>query len=165
MPAYPLPRPVYSCACGDHCWSPMTKGYVALVSAADKDELAERRWCAAMRGGIVYAQARINGEAQYLHRRLLPNAVEVDHRNHCGIDNRRENIRPCSRQENAANTRSRSSGSSIFKGVHYAGRSRRWVAQITTNGIKRHLGCFHTEAAAADAYHAAAKRYQGEFAL
>ena len=164
--APPRPKPVHECMCGNHAWCNTTKGYVTLVSPQDAGLLKERSWCAAVRQSCVYVQSQINGKRAYLHRAILPNAVEVDHANHNGLDNRRSNIRECTRQENAANQRPRRTKiTSKHKGVwrDTSVKAPRWVATITQNRKRKVLGYFKSEEAAAAAYAKEARRVFGRF--
>jgi hypothetical protein len=53
---------------------------------------------------------------------------------------------------------------SIYKGVHWAKGSRKWVAKIEVSGRSKYLGSFTVEADAARAYDAAAEAAWGDFA-
>ncbi len=56
-------------------------------------------------------------------------------------------------------------GRSKYKGVSWYSRHSRWQAQIGANGIKRYLGRFRSEKAAALAYDLAAKAAYGAEAV
>lgn len=89
-------------------------------------------------------------------------AGELDHKNCVGDDNRLSNLRPASRSQNIANSRSRSAGG--LKGTYFNKKRGRWQARISVNGRDFHLGCFGAPDAAHAAYAAAAIRHFGEFA-
>lgn len=101
-----------------------------------------------------------------MHRYLLGLAVGdkiiVDHRNQNGADNRRENLRRCSREQNQANTRIRSDNSTGYKGVQVHGR--KYQACIRINGRKVYLGIFASPELAAQCYSEALLAHHGEFA-
>ncbi len=83
----------------------------------------------------------------------------VDHINGDPLDNRRANLRVCTSTTNNRNRAKRSGTSSQFKGVTRSGPG--WVATISENYLKRWLGRFETETAAAQAYDAAARAIFG----
>ena len=89
----------------------------------------------------------------------------VDHRNHDTLDNRKKNLRVCSRQENNANAQKRPGTSSRYKGVCWHAMSKKWAAQIDFNRKRCNLGLFAKEQTAARVYDAAAKKIHGEFAF
>src|SRR5690242_17796567 len=97
--------------------------------------------------------------------RVIMNAsadIHVDRINGDGLDNRRENLRLCTRDENMMNRRKNSNNSSGYKGVDR--NKGKWRAYIQVDKKWIHLGYFSTAEQAAHAYDNAAKKYFGEFA-
>ena len=58
---------------------------------------------------------------QSIHRLVInaPKGMDVDHINGNGLDNRKENLRLCTRSQNAMNKKLRGDSSTGFKGVQY----------------------------------------------
>lgn len=77
-----------------------------------------------------------------LHRLLTncPGDMEVDHINGNRLDNRKYNLRVCTRQENQLNVSKLSNNTSGFKGVWYDKARDKWVAEITFLKTKVSLG-------------------------
>lgn len=120
----------------------------------------------------LYHGGRNNKTSVSMHRELLgmtDPAKKVDHINHDGLDNRRENLRPASDQQNAANSRKvthfrNKPPSSQYKGVSKCSDSKNYRCRIIVNGIRHNLGCFAKDIEAAHAYDRAATKLNGEFA-
>lgn len=114
-----------------------------------------------------YLRAYIDSAEVWLHR-LVAGAsgrVFVDHINGNTLDNRRENLRLCSNQQNQWNSRRRSDNTTGFKGVCDSRRvANPFAARIKVQGKTRFLGMFPTAISAAKAYDAAAIEAFGEFA-
>lgn len=66
----------------------------------------------------------------------------IDHINGDTLDNRIKNLRDCSRSVNSRNSRKYKSNKSGLTGVSWHKSSGKWVAQITINGKRKHLGLF-----------------------
>lgn len=107
------------------------------------------------------------------HRLILdcPEGMEVDHINHDGLDNRRENLRICTRQQNSFNTKPIVNRTSKYKGVWWRKERLRWVAGIylpiteeNRKRVRKMVGSFKCEIEAAKAYNKAAKELFGEYA-
>lgn len=104
----------------------------------------------------------------WMHREILkpPVTLEVDHINHNGLDNRKANLRPATHRQNQCNRRNNSKNtSSIYRGVSFHKKTKRWTARIKTNGYTKYLGLFKDQAAAARTYDLVAKKYHGQFAV
>ena len=87
---------------------------------------------------------------------------QVDHKDVDPDNNRWENLRAATNQQNCCNrVHPNPSG---LKGVSWKRRNRKWVAQIGVDGKRIHLGLFDSAEAAHAAYCAAAERLHGEFA-
>lgn len=75
--------------------------------------------------------------------------ADIDHINGDRQDNRPENLRCVTRQENLRNARRKSNNTSGVNGVCQYGKHRRWKATITVDAVSIHLGCFDTKEEAA----------------
>jgi len=151
---------------------PLTQGKVALVDEQDYERVVAMKWHAALGRGGWYAVHGIRHQGRTallrMHRFVLncQSGQEVDHINHDGLDNRRCNLRLCTRSQNVANSRkTKNNTSSRFKGVYWDTYYKRWRAQIGHNGQKHYLGSFDSEENAARTYNTKALELFGEFAL
>lgn len=138
---------------------PLTRGKVALIDPDYVERItALGPWFAVPKGNTWYAVR--NGIPRYMHQVVLPNVVEIDHKNSNGLDNRRENLRSATHQQNCANRPAQNKTG--YKGVRFT--RGKFEAQITTNGRAQYLGRFVNAEDAAKAYDIAAKETFGEFA-
>lgn len=149
---------------------PLTQGKFAIVDDEDYESLLQFKWHAHKIGRRIYAETAVHGIGGkwiglYMHRFLLPDSKEADHRNGDGLDNRRENLRTATSQENKRGFQRKKIGaSSRFRGVIWRNDRNKWRAQITVSGKKIYLGFFRDEKDAAKAYDAAARKFFGSFA-
>lgn len=156
---------------GDTAYVTLTKGYVATIDAVDVPLIDGSNWSAltSSRRKAVYAvRVRQSGGVQkmlLMHRVILGvDCLDVDHIDGDGLNNRRANLRRCTRGENNLNVGLRSDNKSGFKGVFFDARSGRWRSEITRDGKSKYLGLFDTPDEAAAAYAAAAPVVHGSFA-
>jgi len=90
----------------------------------------------------------------------MPINMQIDHINGIPDDNRLENLRLVTNQQNQLNRNcDRGRG---YKGVYRKGS--RWKSEITTTEGRKYLGLFKTPEQAAIAYDSAARRWHGEHA-
>lgn len=97
-----------------------------------------------------------------LHHGYVP--LEIDHINGVKTDNRIENLRACTSQQNKGNIGLLSSNRSGYRGVSLNNRTGFYHAQIKINGKQTYLGRFTTPEEAVLVYNIAAKEHFGEFA-
>jgi hypothetical protein len=142
--------------------------HTVLVDDADLEAvLAAGPWVVHVKPGYtVYVLRGVSGGTEYLHRFLLsaPKGSVVDHHNHNGLDNRRENLRLCSQSQNLGNTRKAKNNTTGLKGVGFHKASGKYRASIVQNKKHIHLGLFATAEEAHAAYVRAAEKIFGEFA-
>lgn len=163
-----IKRPVYFCECGDHAWTNLTRGSVALFDAEDAEWIKNWSWTTLVRENKRSAVRRENkGRYVYLHREIMkpPAELVVDHIDGNPLDNRKRNLRNCIERLNLTNVRARRrQTSSRFKGVYHDKARGQWQAYVTVMGKRHRLGRFATEIEAAMAYDAKAIELHGEFA-
>jgi len=113
-----------------------------------------------------YAGRRCAGGMRLIMHRVImnpPKSMLVDHKNRNTLDNRRCNLRICSRSQNNSNCIDKNNGDH-FKGIWFHKQSQKWCAEIMINSKRIYLGIFITPEEAALVYNEAAKKYFGEFA-
>lgn len=100
-----------------------------------------------------------------MHRIIndTPDGLFTDHRNMDKLDNRRDNLRNATKQENSRNTSPRA-GTSIFKGVSWHKGNKKWCSNLYISGRQLSLGYYADQLSAAKAYNQAALEYFGNFA-
>jgi hypothetical protein len=90
--------------------------------------------------------------------------VEIDHENRVNDDDRWDNLREATLQQNSANRSAHKNNKLGIKGVCFEADRNRYKATIEVDGRSINLGRFKTAAEARAAYLTAAQRYFGEFA-
>ncbi len=160
---------------GQVAYVPLTKGYEAIIDAADVPLLGGVNWYAwasnRADGSVraVYAVRAIQvGNAQrliHLHRVIMetPEGLEVDHIDGNGLNNQRSNLRNATRSQNLRNQGAKSTNTSGRKGVSLDRQTGKWRARIWLEGKNRNLGSFNCPTAAALAYARASRELHGEF--
>lgn len=108
---------------------PLTRGGFAIVDAEDVERCHAHLWF-----GMPQGYARCRARKQNLHNFVFGNphdGLVVDHVNGNRLDCRKSNLRWASASQNCSNAKKRKNAkTSKFKGVHFAARTKRWVAQI-----------------------------------
>jgi hypothetical protein len=155
---------------GGLAYVPLTKGYEAVIDAADVPLVSGYNWCALEREHTVYAvrtvkNAIVKNAMVRMHRTILsaPTGVQVDHVDCNGLNNRRANLRLATPAQNSCNRRRSRANRSGYKGVSFHSGKNKWQSAIRINGIKKHLGYFASAEAAYQAYVAANPAAHGEF--
>lgn len=152
---------------------PLTQGKVALVDDEDYERVAQIKWHAVCQRRVWYAQRNFisaktgRRTTQRMQRFILGDctAPHIDHRDQDGLNNQRENLRPCTFAQNFRNRGAQRNNTSGYKGVTWHPTKKRWIAAIQVDSIKRHIGNFHDPAEAARAYDAVAAEHFKEFAV
>ena len=129
-------------------------------------KINQHKWCLTTNG---YARRNSKGKMIRMHREVMgvfDSNIAVDHINGNKLDNRKENLRICSKQENTWNSIRKKSKNptSKYKGVHWSKDRNKWVASIGYNMSVIPLGRFHNEIDAAIAYNNKAAELYGKYA-
>jgi hypothetical protein len=99
-----------------------------------------------------------------MHNGKIPDGLVIDHIDGCRYNNKLENLRVCTFQQNHFNRGKQANNKSGFKGVSWHKQKQKWVAQIKIDGKNKFLGFFiDPEVAYAKYCEVALDRY-GEFA-
>ena len=152
----------------------LTQGKTTLVDDEDYERLSKYKWCAQknFRSNVWYAARQIstgNGKQKTItmHREIM-NATkgrQIDHRNGNGLDNRKENLRFCTHQQNMFNRITPLKNNKLsIKGVRWREDMKKFQAQIKFNRRVINLGFFTVLADADQAYRVAEIKYFREFA-
>lgn len=149
---------------------PLSKGKVAMVDDEDFERLSKLSWHVMPAPYTLYAAAwcihdgrRIKNTMHRFLMNLWPGDKSVvDHIDHDGLNNQKENLKVCTQKNNLCNNiRYRPKKHDLPKGV------RRWhgkfVAMISINGRNKYLGIFPTKEEAAACYTAASEKRNRDY--
>lgn len=157
----------------------LTQGKTALVDDEDFGKLNQATWHAYLDGNRWSAQRSVwenkigikKSEQKctkiLMHRVVMdaPVGMQVDHINGNTLDNRKENLRICTNQQNTCNRKNANRNNKLgIKGVHWYKRNKKFIAQICINRKKINLGSYNVMGDADSAYRFAEEKYFGEFA-
>ncbi len=154
----------------------LTKGQYTIVDEIDSDLSILKWWALEVKNGYYACRTTtkketpLKPESVLLHRVILARIInrpllrkeQVDHINLNCLDNRRENLRVASVEENGRNRLKNKNNTTGYKGVIRHGSG--FHALIGFQGKVIHLGTFGTPEEAYEKYCEAAKFYHGEFA-
>jgi hypothetical protein len=151
----------------------LTRGYWALIDAADAAEIGRFNWCSVTCGKGVYAQRRRanaeGGGKEYLHHRIgilagLRMTGDVDHRDGNPLDCRRRNLRDATFCQNAQNAGLNQKNTSGVKGVHWNADTKKWKVEICAGNHSNYLGLYADKTEAERVAIASRAALHGEFA-
>lgn len=139
----------------------LTNGMICNVDDIDYNEIAKYNWYSLKSCKTIYARTFrfVNGKNQwfYMHQLVMGTIgikKQIDHKDHNGLNNQRDNLRISSQSDNMKN-RTKHRGNSKYTGVNWHLNSV-WLARININGKQKYLGVFNNEIDAARAYNKAA---------
>lgn len=108
--------------------------------------------------GVKYKSHRANRLAFFYMTGRWPNG-HVDHINGDSSDDRWCNLRECTPQQNAYNSRPRG----VVKGISWDSERKKWLAQARIDGVKKNLGRFECFGEAVQRHRSVCKKAHGEF--
>jgi hypothetical protein len=115
---------------------------------------------------LQYRYVRIDRKSYRMHRLIwiyvygyIPENMDIDHVNGNGTDNRLENLRLVSRQENAKNRKITQNIKQGVFGVSFYEPLNKWRAMIKNNGKLEHIGYFEDKEEAIQARKNKEKEY------
>ena len=140
-------------------------GISFLVSPDDYEEFVDGYRFSLSNGYVTYSGTKDGLRGKLLHRIIMdnPEGQFIDHINRDPLDNRRDNLRIVSIQENSMNLSMSKRNKSGVSGVSWNKNRKKWVARIMYKNKHIHLGYFEKLEDARKARKDAEVKYFGEF--
>lgn len=116
-----------------------------------------------------YRYVKFNEKFTGVHRIIFLMAYgylpeEIDHKDGNGLNNRLENLRPATREQNQQNKKPYRNNTSGAKGVTWKPSKKLWIVRVQTNNTRKHVGSFKDFELAALVADMAREKYHGKFA-
>ena len=96
---------------------------------------------------------------------LIPEGMEINHKNHNPADDRIENLELVTPAENTRYRKKQKNNTSGYKGVYYCKHANKYRANIRASPKRIFLGYYNCPTEAARAYDKAARELHGRFAV
>lgn len=137
----------------------LTNGGYAIVSDEDFERVSKYKWYRFKKRNTDCAYSTVGH--MYLHRYILnnPDGKMIDHIDHNGLNNCRDNLRICTNQQNLFNQTIKAK--SGLKGIRY--RLGKYDAYLVINGKQKWGGRFKNIKEAKKQYNELSKKYHGEY--
>lgn len=139
---------------------PLTKGKFAKVDNEDFERVSRINWSTTINGYCV------NDKMGLMHRFIMntPKNMDTDHKNMDKLDNRKCNLRICTRGQNETNKgKQNKETTSKYKGVSWSKNYRKWICQVVKNKEVVYFNTFDSEICAAKMYDLMSKKHHKEF--
>lgn len=153
-----------SAVCDGIC-IPLTKGHHAIIDVVDYKLVSGHHW--QYWAGYAFTNITINGKRSRKSMHLVifgkVDGGQVDHINHDGTNNKRQNLRAATHSQNHMNNKISRNKKVPSKGVSITSGNK-YQATIRLAGKLKYLGIYATEVEAARAYDLAAFENFGQFA-
>lgn len=145
----------------DYMVGETSRGVKFYFDIKDFNIVSDRNWYSESE----YFATKINGKHHKLHRYIMnyDGPLVVDHIDGNPANNRRNNLRICTQQQNVMNSKIRSDSTNNYRGVKYRGNGK-YQARIQKDGKRYYIGTHRSEEAAAKAYNEKALELFGEYA-
>lgn len=142
---------------------PSLDNLTIICDEEDRARICSRNWTIDSDGRI---RATIKGRTVRLHQFVLSGIKFIDHKNGNQLDVRKDNLRSADTITNAYNRGKTKANKSGYKGVFIDVRlkKKKFLAYITVNQKRMHIGYFESAEEAAMAYDTYAEIYHGQFA-
>lgn len=145
----------------------LSNNKVAIVDDNVFDSLSVYKW--SFNGRYAHRSKWLKGGKTkhfYMHRDIMspPDGYDTDHVNGNKLDNRKCNLRVCTRSQNNANMGKPSHNTSGYRGVSWDKRANKWLAKLTCDSkaiLSKH---FDNKMDAVNAYNLAMINVFGSFA-
>ena len=139
-----------------------------IIDKEDYDIMKVHQWhIDNSRRNLQYAQTTIKSsippKTLRMHRLLMPDSPQIDHINHNGLDNRKENLRACNNRENNCNKNFQRNPKSGYTGIRYNEKVGSYYVRIMVHKKQISLGHYKTLEEALEARRQGEIKYFGNF--
>jgi hypothetical protein len=139
-----------------------------IIDTVNLERVSKEKWCVKMNKGNVAAAMVSSGQHKNMkmHHFLFgkpPAGFEYDHKNRNPLDNREENVRVVTAEQNQWNRGLTKANSSGFKGVRQHENGKGWTSIIWHTSKPINIGYYPSQEEAIVAYNLMASELRGDF--
>jgi hypothetical protein len=114
-----------------------------VIDSEDYEKVKRHRWYLSQLGYAITG-TKITPLASVVMGFLTDKFTVIDHINRNKLDNRKVNLRVCTRAENLHNSEIRKDNTSGHKNISWDKQRGKWLVHIKINGKVRHFGRFNS---------------------
>ena len=119
-------------------------GKTAQVDSSDYAQVTKYRWYLDIRG-YSYKKG-LNKNRLFMHQFIMgaypDGKPEIDHIDGNKLNNRRGNLRFCTRAENSNNRRKYKNNTSGYKGISWNKQAKKWQCRLCFNSKAHYIGLY-----------------------